>query len=160
MQATSERRERRVRGGEPFPPVTVVWIDAEEAIVVDRLEDPQVRWFHSDVPVHRKSTAHVRVRPTTRHGGGLSQDAAEHDRSEHLRAFVAQVEEALAGARAVLVLGPGQVGGRLARELRRRGGVRVERELAARRTIPQLIERMRVVNGHPSPRLGLTPRPG
>jgi hypothetical protein len=151
MKAASRRTAPKAAR---LPPVTLVWIDAQEAIIVRDVDDPQVRWIHSDVPVHRKSMGHVRFRPGIRHGGGMSQDASEHERLEHLRAYVAGVVETLDGDPEVLVLGPGQVGGQLARALRR-GGIRAGRELAPRLTVPQLIERMRAVNGHASPRLGL-----
>jgi hypothetical protein len=100
-------------------PVTLVWIDAAEAVIV-RLRGSQARLsrVESEVPAHHKATGHVRHVPAVRHGGGGSpQTADEPHRLEHLKRFIVDVSDQLAPGDDVLILGPGTVHERLARQL-------------------------------------------
>ena len=99
--------------------VTLVWIDAREAIVVRRI-DGASRFDHiqSDVPAHHRSTGHVRHAPGVRHGGGgPPQTAGEPHRLEHLARFVDAVAARLPRDEDLLVIGPGTVHEHLARQL-------------------------------------------
>lgn len=99
----------------------LVWIDSTGARILRWRGRVVVDAIASDVPPHTRGTAHVRHDPRDRHGGsGRGQDDAERRRNEHLRAFLRQVADRLAGDRRVEILGTGTVGERLARLLRQR----------------------------------------
>jgi hypothetical protein len=133
---------------------TLVWIDAREAIIV-RWHDGEadIERLASDVPVHRRSTGHVRHDPQIRHGGGGSrQDAGEARRNEHLGRFVGAVAERLDTDDALTVVGPGTVREQLADSVRDRDAARTTpREVACepshRLTDRQLIARVRHLAG-------------
>jgi hypothetical protein len=100
-------------------PTTIVWIDSREAIIV-RLRKGRTRLERvaSEVPAHRRATGHVRHEPAIRHGGGGSpQTAGEPHRLEHLKRFVTRVAGRLAPDDGLLVIGPGTVHERLARQV-------------------------------------------
>lgn len=134
----------------------LVWIDSREAIVV-RWDGAAVTLerLRSDVPPHRRSTGHVRHDPAVRHGGGgVPQTAGEERRLEHLARFLEAVGQRLPGAGDLILLGPGVVHERLARDVRDRDARhRVERavrcEVAPRMTRPQLVARLRAASGEP-----------
>ncbi len=97
----------------------LVWIDAEGARILrwrDRVVAVRVA---SELPVHERSTYHVRHDPRVRHGGGGggADDAARH-RTEHLRQFLARVEAALDRDEVLEVIGTGELCERLAAEMR------------------------------------------
>jgi hypothetical protein len=64
------------------PALTLVWIDAREAVVVRWVAGTSVvERIESDVPAHHRATGHVRHDPNVRHGGGgVSQTAGEPHR--------------------------------------------------------------------------------
>ena len=135
-------------------PLVVVWIDSRDATLARwDAGAVTVEGLRSDVPVHRRSTGHVRHDPTIRHGGGGSmQSAAERRRLEHLARFLAVVEERLPSAAALLLLGPGTVHEWLARRIRahderHRNERDVRCEVAPRLTRRQLIARLRMASG-------------
>ena len=135
-------------------PIALVWIDSREAIVARwEANAVQVEKLRSDVPPHRRSTGHVRHEPNVRHGGGGSpQSAGEERRLEHLARFIEAVEGRLPQAAHLILLGPGTVHERLAREVRSHDTRhRVEREVrcevAPRMTRRQLIARLRTASG-------------
>ena len=128
----------------------LVWIDAREPVIVRlRADRGRIERVTSEVPGHHRATGHVRHDPTVRHGGGGSpQSAGEPNRIEHLDRFVADIADRLAADDALLVLGPGTVHERLARQLT--AGDRVHgrhREIACETSSPmtdrQLIARLR-----------------
>jgi hypothetical protein len=100
-------------------PVTLVWIDAAEAVIVRlRGSDTRLERVESEVPAHHRATGHVRHDPAVRHGGGGSpQTAGEPHRIEHLKRFVAEIASRLPPDDTLLILGPGTVHERLARDL-------------------------------------------
>jgi hypothetical protein len=133
-----------------LPEGVLVWIDARQAVIARWTEGASsVERLESDVPVHRRSTGHVRHDPMTRHGGGgAPQTAGEPRRLEHLDRFVDEVAARLAGDTDVVILGPGTVHERLEARLReldaqehRTRAVDVRR--AARLTEPQLVAELR-----------------
>jgi hypothetical protein len=67
-----------VEGSIRQPSITLVWIDSAEA-VIHRWHAGRVQRTHveSHVPIHRRSTGHIRHDPTIRHGGGGAQAAGE-----------------------------------------------------------------------------------
>jgi hypothetical protein len=98
----------------------LIWIDAEGARILrwrERVTEARVR---SEIPVHERSTYHVRHDPRVRHGGGGSgaDDAARH-RTEHVRQFLARVEAVLLPNEALEVVGTGELCQRLASQVRR-----------------------------------------
>jgi hypothetical protein len=101
-------------------PLTLVWIDAREAIIVRRRDGrTSLVRLTSDVPAHHRATGHVRHDPVVRHGGGgRSQTAGEPRRLEHLGRFVTEVSDRLTHDDDLLVMGPGTVRVRLVRRLR------------------------------------------
>jgi hypothetical protein len=98
---------------------TLVWIDAREAVIVRTQGDRgRIERVESGVPAHRRATGHIRHDPGIRHGGGGSpQTAGEPHRIEHLNRFVADIANRLAADDNLLVIGPGTVHERLARQL-------------------------------------------
>lgn len=155
------RTSRRWRGGhDPADgPTALAWIDSREATIV-RVRDGRFPLEHleSDVPVHHRSTGHIRHRPSIRHGGGgPAQTAGEPHRLEHLARFVATVARRLEGEPDVMIVGPGTVREHLARQLR--GSIdpgeerRVHTEPAAPMTDRQLVALLRQLAGR-EPRRG------
>ena len=140
-------------------PLTLVWIDARGATIL-HLRDATLTAddFASDVPSRHRTTVHVRHDPTVRHGGGMSQAAADAARVAHLDRFLAGVARRISPDSAVLILGSGPVRHRLAHRLRsrdmRRGRKRdVQSRAAPRMTRPQLVERLlRAVGQEPRKR--------
>jgi hypothetical protein len=142
-----------VEGSIRQPSITLVWIDSAEA-VIHRWHAGRVQRTHveSHVPIHRRSTGHIRHDPTIRHGGGGSQTAGEPHRNESLRRFIADVASQLAPNDDLLVTGPGTVRERLARwvaGLDRRHGRRrsIACEASAQPTDRQLVARLRTFAG-------------
>jgi hypothetical protein len=98
---------------------TLIWIDSEEAIIVRWDDRATIERVRSDVPGRHRSTGHLRVDPTVRHGGGgASADTIDRARREHLRAFIEQIAEHVPANDDVTVVGPGLVRERLERSLR------------------------------------------
>ena len=133
-------------------------IPGEATIVRARDDRFPVEHVGSDVPVHHRSTGHVRHDPTIRHGGGRDQHADEPRRAEHLGQFLADVARRLDGEPDVVIVGPGEVREHLARLVRGPAGfgspdVLVHTEPASRMTDRQLIALLRELNGH-TPRRG------
>ncbi len=123
---------------------TLVWIDSEEAIIVRWADRATVERVRSDVPGRHRSTGHVRVDPTVRHGGGGASAAAlDRARREHLRAFLDEVLRHVPEDDDVTVVGPGIVRERLERSLRaddrRHGRRRHVRSAAADRLTEQVL---------------------
>ena len=131
----------------------LVWIDAREAIIVRPQGDrAHVERIRSEVPPHHRATGHVRHDPAVRHGGSGPQAAGEPHRIEHLNHFVGDIADRLAGANALLILGPGTVHERLARLLSEsddhHGRHRViDCEASPRLTERQLMTRLRRFSG-------------
>lgn len=136
-------------------PVTLVWIDAREAVVVRWADGaPSVTTIASDVAPRHRSQGHVRHDPAFRHGGGggVAQTTGEPRRLEHLARFLATIAGRLPAADDILVLGPGTVPDRLAALIRRHDDEHhVERavtsEAASRLTSRQLVVRLREAMG-------------
>lgn len=130
-------------------PVTLVWIDADQAVLVRwRGNRAQFERVASEVPARHRAIGHVRHDPAVRHGGGGPQDAGEAHRLEHLRRFILDIANRVAPADDLLIVGPGSVHERLARHLdegdKRRG---FSRDVACGASPPltdrQLVARLR-----------------
>jgi hypothetical protein len=138
--------------------MTLVWIDAHEAIVARWIGDgPVVRRTVSEVPDHVRATGQVRHRPGVHHGGGAGEAAAEQHRLEHLARYVEGVAKTLDPDDDLVILGPGSVREHLEREVRAhdRGRPRprsVTCEASPRRTERQLVARLRTLVGVEPPR--------
>ena len=117
MRLHNERQHR---------PVTLVWLDADEAILLggevpvgNDASSPGIRRIRSEVPPHRRATSHVRHDPRVRSGGGADPDDLIARRREHLLAtYLREVAALVPPADRVVVLGSGPVHGRFAAELR------------------------------------------
>ena len=133
--------------------LTLVWIDAREAIVVRWIEGaPVLERIESDVPPHHRATGHVRHDPGGCHGGGPPKTAGEPHRLEHLARFLDTVADVLPDEDDLLVVGPGTVHEHLARLIRERdgqdrGGRAIASEAATRSTRGQLVARLRRARG-------------
>jgi hypothetical protein len=133
---------------------TLVWIDARGAVIV-RMEGDRARIerVESEVPAHHRATGHVRHDPAVRHGGGGSpQSAGEPHRIEHLNRFVGDIANRLAAGDDLLILGPGTVHERLARQLSESDGHHgrhrdIACEASPPRTDRQLVARLRRFGG-------------
>ncbi len=140
---------------------TLIWIDSEEAIIVRWADRATVERVRSDVPGRHRSTGHVRVDPTVRHGGGgPSSEALERARREHLRLFLEEVVTHVPERDDVTVVGPGLVRERLERSLRaddRRHGRRrrVHSAAADRLTEQALVAHVRELAGDVPRRQGV-----
>jgi hypothetical protein len=136
------------------PATTLVWIDSQEAIIVTWSDGAALERVHSDVPGRHRSTGHVRIDPSVRHGGGGAlPELAERVRRARLSEFVDDVALRLPPADDVVVIGPGLVRARLARSVqaadRRLGRHRLVESMAADRlTEQELVARARVLCGH------------
>ncbi len=135
-------------------PSTLVWIDAREAIIVRwREEGPHLERVESDVPAHHRSTGHVRMDPTVRHGGGgRPQTAGEPHRLEHLDRFVEEIGGRVPPDDDLLILGPGTVRERLEHLVREadehhRRSRSVNCEASSPLTDQQLVARLREFAG-------------
>jgi hypothetical protein len=131
-------------------PSTLVWIDAREAVIIRlRSGGARIERVESEVPAHHRATGHVRHDPAVRHGGGGSpQSAGEPHRIEHLNRFVGDIANRLVTSDDLLILGPGTVHERLARQLSERDGLHGPiRDIASEASPPltdrQLIARLR-----------------
>jgi hypothetical protein len=139
-------------------PVTLVWIDAREAIIVRvrRGRSDLVR-LTSDVPAHHRATGHVRHDPAVRHGGGgRPQTAGEPRRLQHLGRFVTEVTDRLTHDGDLLVMGPGTVRERLARRLRASDVHHGRQRTISCEAAPRLTERQLVARLHRA--MGVEPR--
>jgi hypothetical protein len=98
----------------------LVWVDAEGARILRWRDGMTEVRVPSEIPIHERSTHHVRHDPLVRHGGGGrgADDAARH-RTEHIRQFLDLVEAALVADEALDVVGTGELCERLANQLRR-----------------------------------------
>ena len=143
----------RATGGRGARELTLVWIDAREAIVVRWIEGAAVvERIESDVPSHHRSTGHVRHDPGGCHGGGPPKSAGERHRLEHLARFLDTVTDVLPDEDDLLLLGPGTVHEHLARLMHERDSLdRRERSIAAepatRKTRGQLVAYLRRARG-------------
>jgi len=96
----------------------LVWIDAEGARILRWRKRVVESRVESEIPIHERSTYHVRHDPMVRRGGGgRGGDDAERHRIEHVRRFLELVESALAEDDAIEVVGTGELGERLATQL-------------------------------------------
>jgi len=146
-------------------PVTLVWLDADEAILLggeapagDGADPPGVRRVRSEVPPHHRATGRVHHDPRVRSGGGADPDDLVERRREHLiGVYLREVADLLPPGDRVVIMGPGPVHGRLASEVRasdlRHNRVRpVEAAPAGPLTERQLRARWRELNGSPPER--------
>lgn len=142
----------------PRRPATLVWIDAQEALLLRWQSGAEVTRLTSEVPPRRRAVSGERRDPTVRAGGGgVADDQVERHRRAHLERFVRDVAALVPPDDRAVILGPGAVKERLAGELtaedRRHGRDRpVTVEPAGRMTEPQLVARLRELEGVPPPR--------
>jgi hypothetical protein len=134
--------------------VTLVWIDAREAILVRRVDGTsRFERIESDVPAHHRATGHTRHDPGVRHGGGgPPQTAGEPHRIEHLTRFLDAVVGRLGGDDDLLIIGPGTVRDHLATQVaemdaRHRVVRQVQCQAAPSMTRRQLAARLRRAMG-------------
>ncbi len=150
----------RLHGEHPHRPVTLVWLDADEAILLDPegptsdgAGPPAIRRVRSQVPPHHRATGHDHHDPRARSGGGADPDDLVERRREHLiTAYLREVVALVPAGHDVVVMGPGTVHGRLAGELRaadvrHQRGRAVEDAAAGPLTERQLRARWRELNG-------------
>jgi hypothetical protein len=148
-------------------PVTLVWLDADEAILLNGegvtgngagvsdngADPPAIRRVRSQVPPHRRATGQAHHDSRIRSGGGADPNDLAERRREHLMAtYLREVAALVPAADRVVVLGPGPVHGRLAHELRaadarHRRERPVEDAAAGPLTERQLRARWRELNG-------------
>jgi hypothetical protein len=140
-------------GNDSMRPSTLVWIDAREAVIVSFRDDEILaERMESEVPEHHRATGHVRHDPAIRHGGGAPQTAGEPRRLEYLKRFITGVADRLAPDDDLVIMGPGTVHERLARQVaasdRRHGRRRdIVSEASRQLTDRQLDARLRVFAG-------------
>jgi hypothetical protein len=114
MRLPGEHRQR---------PVTLVWLDADQAILL-RSGGPgatatEPRRIHSEVPPHHRATGRAHQDPSIRSGGGADPDDLAERRREHLLAtYLRGVQAGLPPDDHLVILGPGHVHARLAAQVR------------------------------------------
>jgi hypothetical protein len=116
----------RLQREHPHRPVTLVWLDADEAILLNRegptgdgADPPTIRRVRSQVPPHRRATGQAHHDSRVRSGGGADPDDLADRRREHLlAAYLREVATLVPAEHRVVIMGPGPVHGRLAAELR------------------------------------------
>jgi hypothetical protein len=140
-------------------PVTLAWLDAEEAILLrwpgigGPPGDPVPERLSSDVPSRHRATGHVRHDPRVRPGGGgIPDDRLERRREQLLESFLHGVAARIPPGDRVVLLGPGPVHERLAAELRAgdsraRRARPIESQPAGRMTERQLVAWLRLSAG-------------
>lgn len=139
------------------PPVTLVWIDARQAVVA-RWErgSVQVERIAGELPPHDRTVGHTRRNPLIRHGGGQPQTRLDHRRQEAEHAYLEAVTAHVAGDGAVEVIGSGPMRHHLARRLRAQARPGVPRPVhtapADQLTEAQIVARLRELAGHPPAR--------
>jgi hypothetical protein len=131
------------------PHTTGVWISASSAMVLRWSPELTVRHrIDSTVPGRHRSTGPA---PTERHPAGVGH------RDEHMRAFFAQVTQALAVEDDLLLVGDGEVVEHLAEQIRTDDEThgrrrRIEVAKSGPLTERQLLARIRVFAGAPDKR--------
>ena len=147
-------------GEELGPAITLVWIDAREAIIVRCVEDvPHIERIGSEIAVHHRATGPVRPDPDARDGGGWPpQTSGEPPRLEDAARFVEAVAQRLRRDDDLIVLGSGPVRQRLVRRIRElddhdRVSRDIECQAAQRMTHRQLIACLRRALGDEPRRL-------
>jgi hypothetical protein len=146
-------------------PVTLVWLDANEAILLgsegpagDGADPPGVRRVRSQVPPHHRATGRVHHDPRIRSGGGADPDDLVERRREHLiGVYLREVVGLVPPDGRVVIVGPGPVHGRMAAELRavdvrHRRTRPIETAAAGPLTERQLRARWRELDGSPPER--------
>ena len=136
-------------------PRTLVWIDAEQAIIVRWDGAPRLTRIESEVPSHRRLGGQVRRDVNLRTRGSPPPDP---HREEHMRQFLRLVADRLAAGDDLELIGPGTVHEHLAVLLKDEDRVhgRLRTVLASPAgllTDAQLIARVRTAAGDP-PRRG------
>ncbi len=155
----------RLQREQQHRPVTLVWLDADEAIllggeipVADGADPPGIRRVRSQVPPHHRATGRVHHDPRVRSGGGADPDDLVERRREHLiGAYLREVAALVPPDGRVVIVGPGPVHGRLAAEVRaadarHRRTRPVEEAPAGPFTERQLRARWRELDGSPPER--------
>jgi hypothetical protein len=142
-------------------PRSLVWIDAERAIIVRWDGAARLTRIESEVPAHRRLGGHVGHDPSLRTMGSPPSDP---HRDEHMRHHLRTVADALVGTDDVEVIGPGTVHEHLATLLRAEDRVhgRTRTVLASPAGLfseAQLVARVRAAAGNP-PRRGRRPVTG
>lgn len=142
-------------------PRTLVWIDAERAVIVRWDGSPTLTRIESEVPPHRRLGGHVGRDPNLRAMGSPPPD---RHRLEHLRQHLRNVADRLVGPDDVEVIGPGTVHEHLVALLREedRTHGRNRAILAAPAGLlseAQLVARVRTAAGDP-PKRGRRPVTG
>lgn len=142
-------------------PRTLVWIDAESAIIVRWTGSPRLTRIESEVPTHRRLGGHVGRDPLLRAMGSPPPD---RHRQEHMRHHLRTVADVLVVTDDVEVIGPGTVHEHLAALLRVEDRIHgrsrtVLASPAGLLTEAQLVARVRTSAGDP-PKRGRRPVSG
>ena len=133
----------------------LVWVDAEGARVLRWRDGVVESRIASDIPVHERSTYHVRHDPSRHGGGGRGADEAARHRTEHVRQYLSRIESEVSNDEALELIGTGELCEQLAGRIRRadRAHHRARHilvEHSMRRTSRQLA-------AHLKRRVGITP---
>ncbi len=142
-------------------PRTLVWIDAERAVIVRWDGSPKLTRIESEVPSRRRLGGHVGHDPSLRTMGSPPPD---RHRDEHMRHHLRTVADVVVGTDDVEVVGPGTVHEHLATLLRVEDRVHgrsrtVLASPAGLLTDAQMIARVRTATGDP-PKRGRRPVAG
>jgi hypothetical protein len=150
----------RLQREHPHRPVTLVWLDTDEAILLrsggpvnEGTDPPDPRRIRSEVPPHHRATGRGHHDSRVHSGSGADPDDLAERRREHLLAsYLREVAALVPPDDRVVVLGPGPVHARFAAELRaadlrHRRDRPVEEAASAHLTERQLRARLRELSG-------------
>jgi hypothetical protein len=146
---------REARPREPAPtPRTLIWIDAERAVIVRWDGAARIQRLESEVPRHGRAGGHVAHDPTLR---AMGSPTPERHRLEHLRQHLRQVADRLEPGDDLELIGPGTVHEHLATLIAGEDQMhgrerRVSTRPSARLSEAQLVARVRAAAGEAAPR--------
>ncbi len=138
-------------------PVTLVWIDARQAVIAHWVRDTvEIERIPGDLPPRDRSVGRMRHNPLIRQGGGQPQTRLDHRRQEAEHAYLDAVLSRVPTGGAVEVIGPGPIRHHLVRRLRDRPHAGTAGEVRTRpadqMTEAQIAARLRELAGHPPAR--------
>lgn len=155
--ATTASRSPERKAAAPAT-ATLVWIDGKLAILARWDGEPTILRFWADIPKRHRSVGHVHRDPGVRHGGGGPvEDHMERVRAERERAFLAEVEAAIAASDDLVIIGPGVIHEHLAHRMlehdrQHRRGRTIRSEHSDNLTEHQIVARLRTIVGADPPR--------
>jgi stalled ribosome rescue protein Dom34 len=128
-----------------------LWIDHRKAVVVSLGEgETTTRTIESNVGQRVRSQGGSRAATVYSHQGATYEPGRDQKYERHLNEYYDEVASAIAGADAILVMGPGEAKTEFGKRLERSGvdRSRVRIETSDKLTEPQIVEKIKVHFGY------------